>query len=236
MKYSRITAACGLALMAMALSGCDMTTPTQLRTGQMQVGEAMRVRQLPAGRLDPDQVNVVADDYMRNGKGPVRIVAPYKAGSPLERVTAERQGNLYKKAFARRGVAVLVNYIPVHDGADAENLVVSYAATQAAAPADCMRLTGSGGASTLSEVQRYRMGCELDTAMSAMIAHPEDLMGVAGTPDDYARRQGAIVEHYRAGTSNPPLNGLNASTTGTTTVTGGGLSTGSKNPSNGGGG
>ena len=231
-------AVCGAALLSatLMLGACDVTTPSQLKTGQMQVGEGVAVKHLPAGRLDEEQVNVVADDYIRNGKGAVRVVVPYMAGNPLERVTAERQGNLYKKAFARRGVATVVNYISVHSGADAENLYVSYTSTQAYPPSDCMHMTGADGASTINEVRHYQMGCEMDMAMSQMIVHPDDLMGVAGTPDDYSRRQGAVVEHYRAGTTNAPLNGLNASTTGTTTVTGGGVSTGSKNPNNGGGG
>lgn len=236
MRHQTFTAICGAALLALALPACTMSTPSQLKTGQLQVMDAMQTRQLPAGAVDESQVNIVADDYMRNGKGPVRIVVPYRAGKPLEHVTAERQGNLYKKAFGRRGVATLVSYIPVQNAKDAERLVVAYESTQALPPPDCAHMTGSDGAGALSDVEHYKMGCEMDNAMASMISHPDDLMGVAGTPDDYSRREGPVTERYRSGTSNPPLNGLNASTTGTTTVTGGGLSTGSHNASNGGGG
>ncbi|MDE1153530.1 MAG: CpaD family pilus assembly lipoprotein [Micavibrio sp.] len=213
-----------------------MSTPSQVKVQQMQVVDGMKTLELPAAALNATRVNVVADDYLRNGKGAFRMVVPYVGGDPLSKVTAEREAADYKKAFAKRGLDVSsIDYAGV-GMEDTGAIVVSYMSTMAQAPADCKQLTGSHGAATLEEGRKYKMGCELQTAMSQMIAHPEDLMGNAGTPDSDSRRQGAITEHFNSGVTNAPLNGLNASSTGTTTVTGGGISAGSKNPSNGGGG
>jgi len=236
MTHSRFSVFCGAAMAALLLSGCDMSTPSQVKVEQMQVVDGMKTQELAAGAPNATRVNVVADDYLRNGNGAFRMVVPYVGGDPLSKVSAEREAAQYKAAFAKRGVNnVQVDYAGV-GAEDAGMIVVSYPSVMAQAPADCKQMTGSNGASTLVEARKYKMGCEMQTAMSQMIAHPEDLMGNAGTPDGESRRQGAVTEHYLSGTTNAPLNGLNASSTGTTTVTGGGVSTGSKNPSNGGGG
>ena len=236
MRLFKLTAVCGAAMAAVLLAGCDVTTPTQVKSAQMQVVDAMKTEELAAGTPDPNRVAIVADDYLRNGKGTIRVVVPYANGSNAGRAMAARQGNAYKAAFAQRGVRVEDVNLTAVPAEDTRAIVVSYMAAQARAPSDCAPMTGHDGGGTISEVEKYRMGCEIKTAMSQMIAHPEDLMGNAGTPDDTSRREGAVTEHWSSGKTNEPLSGLNASTTGTSNVTGGGISAGTKNTSNGGGG
>ena len=236
MRLSKMTAVCSVAMATLLLAACDVTTPTQVKSAQMQVVDAMKTEEMAAGNPDPTRVNVVADDYLRNGRGIIRVVVPYANGSTAGKVLAARQGNAYKAAFAQRGVKVTDINLTAVPPEDTHAIVVSYMSTQARPPADCAHMTGYDGGGTIQQVEKYRLGCEMKTAMSQMIAHPDDLMGNAGTPDDNSRRQGAVTEHWSSGKTNEPLSGLNASTTGTTTVTGGGVSAGTKNPSNGGGG
>jgi type IV pilus biogenesis protein CpaD/CtpE len=83
-------------------------------------------------------------------------------------------------------------------------------------------MTGYVAAGSVQDVDRYEMGCETKNAMAQMIARPDDLMGNAGLPNDDSRRQGTMVEKYKAGTPNPELKGYNASDIGTSSGSSGG--------------
>lgn len=226
MRLFRFSALCCAALAAVSLTACDVTTPSHLETSQIRVQDVTKTALLPAGGVDSAMVSIAANDYARNGRGKVRLVVPYLKGTPLNRMAAQRAGEGYRRAFREHGIDVAVNYAETVKKDDARNAVLSYTGTVALPPRSCMRMTGSDGAETMVAGEKYSVGCSMKTAMSQMIANPDDLMGVAGTPDEVARRQGPMMENYMSGKTNAPLNGLNASATGTTSVTGGGVSAG----------
>ena len=205
-----------------------MSTPSQIKTSQIRVRDTMKTALLPVSGVDGTRVNILADDYQRNGTRRLRLVVPFLKKNSASRVAAARVGGLYKIAFAKRGIKDMeVNYTETTSKDDAMNAVLSYTATIAEAPSNCQRIAGSSGTEDLEAGEQYSMGCELKTAMSKMISHPDDLMGVPGTPDDFSNRQGPMMHNYINGISNPALAGLNASTVGSTSVSGGGTSTGS---------
>lgn len=227
MRLSKVSTLCCAVLAAFTLSACNVTSPSRVETGEIQVRDIMKTALLPADEPDMARANVAADDYARNGRSTPRLVVPYLKGKPISRMAARRVGEAYKNAFISLGVRNLqVDYAETESKVDARNAVLSYTATIALPPAQCMKMPGYKGAGTLPDADKYSWGCGTKTAMSQQIANPEDLLGTQGTPDDPARRQGAMMENYMSGRSNPALNGLNASTTGNTSVSGGGTSTG----------
>jgi type IV pilus biogenesis protein CpaD/CtpE len=224
----KISALSALLLAMMPVAGCSMYTPSQVKTGEIVVADVMKTSTLSAEQFDATDVNVAAKDYMQNGKSGARLVVPYlrKHGS-ANRAAAMQLGQQYKNAFAKYGIDDLkVDYTETSDREGARHAVLAYTAVVAQAPRDCTRLPGAQGTASLPQIEGYQIGCETRTMLSKMIANPEDLMGNAGTPDGVSRRQGPVTEGYMSGRSNPPLSGLNASTTGTTSVSGGGVSAG----------
>lgn len=197
---------------ALLLGGCDITTPSQVKTGQVRITEQMQTVVLNARHVDGAAVNSIADDYDRNGRGQVMMVVTYLQGNPLNELEAKKQAGAYKAALAKRDVNdVKIDYVGVTDKSQNGQAIVSYLAMTALPPSNCGPITGYQGADQLTDVHDYAFGCETKTALSKMISRPDDLRGRAGTPDDDAKRQGAMVEKYRTGTPNEPMEGVSAS-------------------------
>lgn len=199
--------------LAVLVSACNMTTPSQVKTGAMRVEDQMKTVSIDPASFTADQANVIADDYIRNGRGKMAVVVSYIRANPAARARAQVQGAKIAQVFNQKGVKDLkVNIVSVNSANHAQQAVVSYTAVTAQAAADCTRMTGYKGADTLDQASAYNFGCETQMAVSKMIVNPEDLMGRAGTPDDESRRTGVIVEKYKSGTPNGPLQGqINAS-------------------------
>lgn len=201
---------------ALLLAACDVTTPSQVRTGQIRVTERVKTTSLEARHVDTAVVRAAAEDWRQNGKGNVMLVAAYLSGNPMNEMAVKKVGAAYKQAFAENGVgAVQVDYVPVTDPAQTEYVILSYTATMALPPTECRRMTGYKGADSLQDVEGYKFGCETKSALSRMIANPDDLLGREGAAEDDARRQGGVVEKYKTGEPNDKLDGINASSVGT---------------------
>lgn len=224
----KLSALCALLAAALPVGACSMYTPTQVKTGEIVVADVMTTHTLSAERFDATNVNIMAQDYQHNGRSRPRLVVPYlKKHGSANRAAAMRLGQQYKNAFAQYGLTdMTVDYAETADREAARHAVLAYTSVVAQAPRDCKRLPGAQGTASLEQIEGYKIGCETRTMLSKMIANPEDLMGSAGSPDGVARRQGPVTEGYMSGRTNPPLTGLNASTTGTTSVSGGGISAG----------
>jgi type IV pilus biogenesis protein CpaD/CtpE len=198
------------------LAACDVTAPSQVTTGKIRLSTQTKTIVLPAQTVDKEQVETITADYARTGKGKISVLVSYLDGNPVNEIKARQRGNAYKSAFQRRGIPkVEVNTVSVATPTDANQAIISYHALTASAPKNCDRLTGYQGGDTLDNMRTYPIGCETKSILSQMIADPSDLMGKAGTAKDDARRAGAVVEPYKAGTPNQPLKGMQASTIGT---------------------
>jgi pilus biogenesis lipoprotein CpaD len=205
----------GAVFAMLALSACDTSSPSQLQTGKMRVTNRMVAETLDARRVDPARIAVIADDYMRRGKGDMTVTVSYLAGDDYMAVAADKQGRSYRDAFARRGVSgVSVVTAPTSDRRFTGQVVVTYRALTALQAKDCTRLPGYQGAETVPEMDHYKIGCEMQAAMSKMVADPSDLLGKAGTQDGDSRRNGTIIEKHNAGTPNERMQGFQASQVG----------------------
>lgn len=204
-----------LALASVLLAGCDVTMPSQVRTGDLRLTEEVKTQTMSAAHVDRERVDMIADDYAHTGRSDMAIVVSYLKGHPRNEVEAEARGRALKKAFTDAGVKRLrVDYAPVTDDAYAGQALVTYTAVAARPPEDCTSITGHNGADTLERMHKYQIGCANKEYLSKMIVNPEDLLGRSGVPDGDSRRQGTIVEKYKSGTPNEKLEGMNASTVG----------------------
>jgi len=229
MRRSRFSALCFLLLIVLPAAACTMTSPSQIKTGEIVVEDVMATRELPAHIVDEAAVNIAADDFRRNGRSGAALVMPIlRHCRHSERLHAIAVGEGYKRTFAKYGVPDLkLSFAETSNKVAARHAVLAYTSTVAQPPRNCTRIPGATGPTDLRAMEDYSIGCETRTMLAKMIARPEDLMGVAGTPDELSRRAGPVSEGYMSGRTNAPLTGLNASTTGTTSVSGGGISAGS---------
>lgn len=195
------------------LGGCDMSTPTKVRTSKIQVSEQMKTETLNANALDEARVAVIAKDYLRNGRSKsLGLMLTYDVSSEAAFMRAQHQRSLFMRAFERNGVHNLdVDLLPVNDPAKAGRAIASYRAMSAAPPDGCTRMPGWDGVGHRDTLEDYEFGCEVDSVISKMVSDPEDMLGKAGTQDGDARRQGGVVERYRSGEPNESLEGLSSS-------------------------
>lgn len=210
MRRVNISACLAIVLL---LSACSMATPSQVKTGAIRIEDQMKTVNIDPASLTADQAGIIAEDYHRNGKGKMAVVVSYARANPAARLKAEQQGAKIAQAFAAKGVKNLkVNMVAVNTKNYAEQAVVSYMAVTAQPGSNCTRMPGYNGSDTLDTGSEYAFGCEMQMALSKMIVDPEDLLGRDGTPSGESRRHGTVVEKYKSGTQNGPLQGqINAS-------------------------
>ncbi|MBI3440776.1 MAG: hypothetical protein HY052_03060 [Proteobacteria bacterium] len=196
----------------MALSACDVSTPSHVTTGKIQVHEQMVAKTLDAGHVDMASVSRIADHFIQTGKGEMVLTIPYLPGYPSSADRAEQRGSDYKKAFRQRGVSAFsVVTVPVKDRKYMSKAVVTYSAMTATPSEGCSALPGGQGADNMETIDEYRFGCDMQTALSRMIVDPSDLLGKAGTQNNDSRRSGPIIDPYKAGTPNQQMKGYQAS-------------------------
>ncbi len=216
MKAKVMVSVMGVFVAAGLLSGCNMATPSQVKTGQIQIRQGLVTETLDAAQPESGRVAAIAKNYRENGNGPVRLTLSFLSGDPRYQVESETQAQKYRQDFAKNGVEdVKVDYVAVADAVYAGRVIVVYESLSASAPKDCTPITGRDGGETMDESAAYAFGCESKSALSQMIVDPRDLLGTSGVEASSARRQAAVVEGHEAGTPNQAFsNALNASSLG----------------------
>jgi type IV pilus biogenesis protein CpaD/CtpE len=204
-----------LAFAVLALSACDVSTPSQMTTGKIRLKEQMATELLDARAIDPARVEVIADNFMSQARGGMTLTVPYLSNDPAGDAVAKKQGAVYKAAFEQRGVPqVSVVTVAIADKRYMDKVLVTFKELSALPPKDCTRIPGYQGSDTMENADQYKMGCEMKTVMSRMIADPSDLQGKAGAQDGDSRRMGATVEGYSSGKPNTMSESFQASKVG----------------------
>lgn len=185
------------------VGGCDVTTPSRVNMTHVRVQEIYKTETFRLAKVDQGKMDDLVRFYKKDGSGPVRIVATYMEESLKSGGSALAEGKKIQKMLQDRGVTnTLVDTVGVKDTGQSGQAVISFKALKALPPAQCGSITGKDGGETLAEDDAYMLGCESQTALSQMIANPEDLLGRDGTGKGDARRQGGVTEPYKQGTPN----------------------------------
>lgn len=188
------------------IAGCDVTMPSQIRTGKIELHQGQVTEVVDINEIDRNRVAILAGDYQRNGEGAISMTVGYPSGDRKQQLAIEKKGNQFKEAFRRHRVNALdINYVPVDDAAYAGRAIISYSSIRAKPPSGCREMPGMMGGESIETVEGYEMGCEIKSSLSKMIADPRDLMGVSGTPEGSSRRQGTVVETYKDGAPNEKI-------------------------------
>jgi type IV pilus biogenesis protein CpaD/CtpE len=196
----------------LGLSACDFyqesyVTPKKLRVEQSRFDHSVDVQ-----AFDSDHAASVASLYDGAGVGDVRLTVTYDPKSNVN-TSARAHKNLAHTVSMLRanGISnVMGNIMPVHESGASSKVLITFDAYQAKAPEGCTSMPGFDGSGLETDLA-YELGCTRESLVAKQIARPKDLVGqdLSGLSD--GRRGANIVETYRSGTPNVPLEGETAS-------------------------
>lgn len=191
------------ALLPVMLVGCTMTTPSQLRTGQIQMQENAATYAYPLAEVSDSQLRSIAHDHDTRGRGAAAVTVAYQDGDTQALKASQKKMRHVLSVLEREGMTgTTVHYVAVNDASLAGQAVFAYPALYARAPDHCKRMPGYQGAGSLDDIEDYQISCESKEMLSRMIARPTDLLGNDGKGPGTGRRSGAVVETYQDGEAN----------------------------------
>jgi type IV pilus biogenesis protein CpaD/CtpE len=202
-----------LIVSSVLLSACNMYAEGHLTPNRVQVEEQKFVQEIPTADLDHNYIAGVADRYYTQGDGPFDLVVTYDPRSSSNTaMKASSEMARLSKALTTQGVSdINASILPVNGQGEESQSIISFNSYNALAPKDCNVMEGVESTEVTLD-QEYKMGCTVDTVFARQIARPKDLKGQAPSMETSdGRRSSNIIERYRTGTPNEPLEGETAS-------------------------
>lgn len=194
-----------LPVMLLCMTACTQIVESNINEQPMQ---SKRVAKEYLLANDAD-LQVAADAWQRGGQSPMHIVATYKPGN---RAVAEHNAGTAANRLKALGVSdVTTDVMQAHS----DEVIAHMTALDVGAAPGCGTVPGVGPINTGYDFKSYRLGCSVDDMLAKQVASTPDLEGrVAG--QNYGRstdglRAGNIVDTYRKGIPNEPLDGLASS-------------------------
>lgn len=206
---------CGVAI---ALSACGkdkLQEPSVLlKDTRLQINETSFSDNVALSEADESYINGLSRHYVRHGGSPMEIVVTYDPKSYRNTAMAAgvKAGDI-SEALRTRGVYNLESSIlPIMGQGDEGRLVVSYMSHSAGAPKDCDRMMPGLNHDEFRDDEDYKLGCSVNSLIARQVSRPSDLLG-RGNLDTVTdgRASANIIEVYRTGERNEPLEGETAS-------------------------
>ncbi|MGB4056922.1 MAG: CpaD family pilus assembly lipoprotein [Alphaproteobacteria bacterium] len=195
-----------------SVTACEMYSESVVSDRRIQVREEKFSQQVPVSELNTGYVTTMAREYAQSGMGPVNLTITYDPASKTN--TAMRASNeavRVSRALRKEGVKnVVTSVLPVREQQDDSVAIISYSSYQAAAPANCGQMPGMES-TILEHDPNYKLGCTVEAQFAEQISDPSDLLGDAkSSPYSDGRASSNVVEGYRTGATNKPLDGVTA--------------------------
>lgn len=187
--------------------------PTHINQNRLQVQEEEFFEDIAISDLDDGYIMALSKHYSRHGDGGVDLTVTYDPRSKAS--TAMHASNeiaRISEGLRKNGVAhVETNIMPVKGQGSEARALISYNSYSALAPQDCNLMPGLRDLNVDND-KDYNLGCSVETVFARQIARPKDLQGRAqNDPTSDGRRASNVVELYRTGAFNEPLEGETAS-------------------------
>jgi len=214
-RYMKHLLNAGLAFLSFTITGCskDLYEPPVLNESKIQVKEEAFLQDVAMSEVNAEFIAALAHHHNKHGGSTMDLLVTYDPRS--YRNTAMNATNSVADIAAElreHGVTnVKAGVMPIKSQGDEARLLVSYDSLTAHAPEGCdYEMPGMNGA-PLEHDEKYKYGCGIDTLLARQIAKPGDLLG-RGQQDDTTDGRAAanIVELYRTGAQNEPLEGESA--------------------------
>lgn len=211
---SHILTAALLLIGAQSISACsELYSETWVSPNRIQVEEKKVTQEIPVGDLDATALAGLADHYDRHGEGPLELTITYDPKSSSNTaMNASNEASRIVQVLRQNGLHnVHPGILPVNAQGEDSKAVISYMSYDALAPKDCTLMEGVESGADLRADEGYKLGCSVDTLFARQIARPKDLKGQGVDSTSEGRRSSNIVDYYRSGQPNEPLEGESAS-------------------------
>lgn len=203
---------CGVSFLSLSLVGCDLYTEGSLNTQQIMVKEEMFHDDVAVADVDDAYIEALANGFYKYGDGMLDIAVTYDPHSKVNTAMEANQNvSDITSSLRKAGIYnVKGSILPVSHQGDVSRMAVSYMSYSAKAPDDCGQISGLSGKG-LDYDPEYRFGCSVDTMIAKQVSRPRDLAGRSNTDQFTDGRASAnIVDTYRLGAPNKPLDGESA--------------------------
>jgi type IV pilus biogenesis protein CpaD/CtpE len=192
------------------LCGCDMYHETYMSPNRMQVEKGTFFEQISADQVNSAYLEEIARGYDKSGQGPLDVTVTYDPVSKTNTaMKASNKASGIARTLQQNGVADIdVSILPVHAQGGISDVLLSYNAYEAKGPRDCENQMQGMTTTSVEATPDYRLGCTMGAVMAKQIARPKDLAGTpTKDPVTDGRRSSNIIERFRTGTPNKPLEG-----------------------------
>lgn len=209
---SRLFMICGVSFLSLSLSGC-LYEEGNITTSRIQIEESVYHDDRAIADFDQAYADALAQHFYKTGSGDLNVKVTYDPHARGN--TAMRAGeNAAKVARMLRSAGVRdvrAEILPIKNQGEESRILVDFIAHSAHPPAGCGDIPGLGHG--LEYDGEYKFGCSSQTLLARQISRPADLKGRTlsqGQTTD-GRAAANIVDVYRSGMPNEPLDGETAS-------------------------
>ncbi|MFP4097939.1 MAG: CpaD family pilus assembly lipoprotein [Alphaproteobacteria bacterium] len=206
-----------LALFSFGLTGCgvDLYEPSIANNAPIQVREEAFLQDVAVADVDGEYIRSLARHYKKHGASAVDLLVTYDPHSK-DYTAMKATGVVADIASSLRreyGIQDIHSGImPVASQNDEPRLLVSYDSLFAQRPEGCDGMMPGLEGRPVEWAKDYKLGCTVETLIARQVAHTSDLLGEGMSSDTTDGRSSAnIIEEYRSGIRNQPLEGVNAS-------------------------
>ena len=204
-----------LVSVSVGLSGCSrkLYEEGHLTQSRVQVEQQKFSEQMPVSDFTDNFAAGLGQYYRNHGEGTVDFSVLYDPRSSVNNaMNASQEASRIASLMRSKGIHdVNANILPVNELGSEANVLISFTSYSASAPQDCETMPGFANTDIGFE-KDYKLGCTVETVLARQVARPKDLAGNADAGDTTdGRRASNIVDVYRSGAPNQPLNGQTAS-------------------------
>ena len=216
MKTNKIMIVSASVLMSgFLLQGCEKIVyePSHFSQSKMQIQQEEIHDNVAVDKMDEQYIAALSHHYNKEGDGDVELSVTY---DPMSKTNTAMHANNHvsriSREFRKNGVMnINAMILPVKGQGETGRALVSYNAYALKAPDDCYAMGGFEDRNTDPD-KNYKYGCTRDAVYAQQIARPRDLMrDKTKIETSDGRRASNIVETYRTGAQNEPLEGETAS-------------------------
>lgn len=203
-------------ILALGACGKDkLHSPSNLlQDTRLQVEEKKFSETISLSQVDDSYIHGLSHHYVRHGGSPMELIVTYDPKSYRNTaMTAGTKAGDLSESLRKRGVLdINSSILPVMGQGDDSHLIISYLAHHANAPKGCDRMMPGLNEDEVRDDLDYKMGCSIGALVSKQVSRPSDLFG-RGNLDTVTdgRASSNIIEAYRTGARNEPLEGEQAS-------------------------